>query len=64
MVVGRLAKGFEPPVGTRCSSASVLAVVAWSRDASQPEYRDRLRCDTWEVVMAELVFEPDGPASP
>ncbi len=63
VVVGRLAKGFEPPAGTRCSSASVLAVVAWSRDASQPQYQDRLRCDAWEVVVPELVFEPDGRAS-
>ena len=55
-VVGRLAKGFEPPAGTKCISASVLAVVAWSREASEPQYQDRLRCDAWEVVVPELVF--------
>ena len=59
-VVGRLAKGFEPPPGTRCSSASVLAIIAWSREASDPEYQDWMICDTWEVVMPELVFEPEG----
>jgi hypothetical protein len=37
----------------------MFAVVGWSRDASDPKYRDALRCDAWEVVMPELVFEPD-----
>ena len=62
-VVGRLAKGFEPPGRTRCSSASVLAIVAWSRDASEPGYQDRVQCDEWEVVVPELVFEPHGRTS-
>ena len=57
-VVGRLAKGFTPPGGVRCSSARVLAIVDWSRDASEPGYQDRLQCDDWEVVVPELVFEP------
>ena len=60
MVVGRLAQVFEPPPGTRCRSATVFAVVAWSREASEPQYRDRAKCDTWEVVVPELVFEPEG----
>ena len=58
VVVGRLAKGFAPPAGTQCRSASVLAVTGWSREASPPEYRDVLKCDSWEVVAPELVFEP------
>ena len=55
-VVGRLANTFRPPHGTRCSSATVLAVVAWSREASAPQYKDSVKCDTWEVVVPELVF--------
>ena len=62
MMVGRLATGFEPPDGVRCSSVSVLAIVAWSRAGSDLRYQDRLRCDDWEVVVPELVFEPDGRA--
>ena len=62
-VVGRLAKSFEPPGGTRCSSASVLAIVTWSRDASESGYQDHLQCDDWEVVVPELVFEPPGRTS-
>ena len=56
--VGRLARSFEPPPATRCSSAAVLAIVSWSREASEPRYRDHLKCDDWEVVVPELVFEP------
>ena len=59
-VVGRLAGGFDPPSGMRCRSAAVLAVVAWSRDASDPKYHDGIRCESWEVVVPELVFGPQG----
>ena len=58
-VVGRLAGGFDPPVGMPCRSATVLAVVGWSRDASDPQYHDGIRCETWEVVVPELVFGPE-----
>ena len=57
--VGRLAKSFRPPSGTRCRSAKAFAVVGWSREASDLKYRDVMRCDAWEMVMPELVFEPD-----
>ena len=59
IVVGRLAQAFEPPPGMRCKSATVFAVVDWSREASEPQYRDHVKCDTWEVVVPELVFEPE-----
>ena len=58
-VVGRMSRKFRPPAGTRCVSAAVHAVVIWSRDASEPEFQDGLKCDHWEVVVPELVFEPD-----
>ena len=58
-VVGRLAGSFEPPSGMRCCKASVFALVGWSREASDPKYHDAIKCDAWEVVMPELVFEPD-----
>lgn len=57
-VVGRLARTFEPPGGAQCSSASVYAIVSWSREASDPQFREGMVCDTWEVVVPELVFEP------
>ena len=61
-IVGRLAGSFEPPPGMRCRSVEVLAVVGWSREASEPQYRDTIRCDAWEVVVPELVFEPHEEA--
>ena len=57
--VGRLAKSFKPPAAMRCRSAEVRAVVGWSREASEPQFRDSIRCDTWEVVVPEIEFEPD-----
>ncbi len=57
-VVGQLARGFEVPDGARCTFATVLAVVTWDRERSEPEYRDGIKCDAWEVVVPELVFEP------
>ncbi len=57
--VGRLAMSFRPPPGSLCRSAEVFAVLGWSREASDPKYRDAMKCDIWEVVVPELVFEPD-----
>ena len=34
--------------------------MTWSRDASESEFRDGLECDHWEVVVPELIFEPDA----
>ena len=58
-LVGRLAKGFKPRAAARCRSAKVLAVVGWSREASEPQFRDSMQCEEWEVVVPEFVFEPD-----
>lgn len=58
MVVGQLARGFEVPDGVHCTFATVLAVVTWERERSEPQYQDGLQCDAWEVVVPELVFEP------
>ena len=59
-VVGQLARGFKAPDGVRCTFATVLAVVTWDRQRSEPQYEDSLQCDAWEVVVPELVFEPDS----
>ena len=59
-VVGQLAGSFEAPSGMRCSSATVLAIATWGRESSEPEYQDGLLCDDWEVVVPELIFEPDA----
>ena len=63
-VVGRLARAFQPPAGMRCRSATVLAVIVRSRGQSEPKYQDCIRCESWEVVAPELVFEPEGREKP
>ena len=57
--VGHLARSFTPPRSMRCRSAEVLAIVGWSREESEPRFRERAKCDSWEVVVPELVFEPE-----
>ena len=58
LVVGELASGFEGIHGMWCAFATVMAIASWDRERSQPDYRQGLQCDAWEVVVPELVFEP------
>ena len=60
VVVGRLSRGFEAPPGMRYISARVHAIATWDREYSEPQYQSGLQCDRWEVVLPELVFEPDS----
>ena len=60
VVVGQLASSFQPPDDMRCAFATVWAIASWGRDRSEPEFQDGLRCDSWEVVVPEVVFEPAG----
>ena len=57
VTIGRLAQNYRPPRG-RLVSAKVHAVVVRGRDQSAPEYQESHKCDRWEVVVPELVFEP------
>ena len=59
-VVGQLAGDFEGPPGIRCAFALVSAIVGWDRQYSDQQYQQRLSCDSWEVVVPEMVFEPDS----
>jgi len=58
VVVGTLAGGFEPPADTHCVDAHVTAIVSWKRSHSDPHYQKQIKCDEWEVVVPELIFEP------
>ena len=60
MVVGQLARNFTTPAGASRVRAAVMAIVAWDAERSEPEYRHGLHSDEWEVVVPELVFEPQG----
>ncbi len=56
--VGRLARAYAPPAGTGCITASVAAIILREREDSEPQYRSHARCERWEVVVPDLVFEP------
>ena len=57
ILVGNMAQSFAPPKGKNYQSAKVMAIVKWSRDSSDPKYLEHTKCDSWEVVVPELVFE-------
>ncbi len=57
--VGRLARSFRPPAGLRCRRCEVAAIIGRRREFSDPQYHDTIRCDAWEVIVPEFVFEPD-----
>ena len=59
VVVSRLAKKFEPPRDMCCQSAQVVAVIRWNKEASNSEYQQSVRCDSWEVIVPQLVFEQE-----
>lgn len=56
--VGRMAKNFAIPPGTEFFSGSVVSIIARKREDSGATYQDQCRCDSWEVVVPELVFSP------
>ncbi len=58
-VVGFLSAGFRPPEGMKWKSARVHAIVTWGRGQQDPQYLSSIRCECWEVVIPELVFEPE-----
>ena len=48
------------PDGMSSAFAIVHAIATWDRESSETQYQDRLRCDSWEVVVPGLVLEPDS----
>lgn len=56
--VGRLARAFSSPSNMKCVAVHVAAIIIRRREDTEPKYLDSVRCDRWEVVLPELVFEP------
>lgn len=58
-IVGRMSKEkFLKPSGTQFLSGRVASIIVWRREDAAVEYQNMSRCDTWEVVVPELVFSP------
>ncbi len=58
-LVGLLAEKFIPTAGMKCTAATVLAITTRTRQASPEKYHANIRCEDWEVVVPELIFEPN-----
>ncbi|MEM9435752.1 MAG: 3'-5' exonuclease [Pseudomonadota bacterium] len=55
--LGRMAKSFSPPTGTKFVRGEVAAVLRWRKEDGDEAYHHTLRRDAWEVIVPELVFE-------
>lgn len=56
-VVGRFAKSYAMPGGRRCIESHVAAITTRRREDTDPKYLDSVKCDHWEIVVPELVFD-------
>lgn len=62
IAVGRLAKKFVPPAGTKFLRGNAYAILTRFREDSAEQYQSHLKRDTWRVVLPELVFGPSSVA--
>ena len=58
--MGRLSQNFRVPGAGGRVTATVLAEAARDRGRSDPEYLPNLRAERWEVVIPEIIVEPEG----
>jgi len=56
--VGRLARKYRIMDGYRVVEVRVSAIIVRRKDAN-PEYAEMARTDRWEVVVPELIYEPE-----
>ena len=57
--VGRMARKWSPPAGMAIDRAVVQGIFTrWAKDEADAERRQRLRCETWEVVVPKLQLSP------
>jgi ATP-dependent DNA helicase RecQ len=56
--VGRMSdRNFRMPADMQCLTARVRAILVWDKKFSDSKFAEP-RCERWEVVVPELVFEP------
>ena len=60
--VGRMARKWSPPAGMAIDRAVVQGIFTrWAKDEADEERRQRLRCETWEVVVPKLRLARSAP---
>ena len=55
--LGRMAKRFAPPAGTKFLRGEVAAILQQRKEDGDEAFHHMRRRDAWEVVIPELVFE-------
>ena len=60
ITVGRMSRKFHPQEGMRIREARAMAVVGRSKARADPKYLGSIKCDDWEVVVPEFIFEPEN----
>lgn len=59
-LLGHMAKAWQPPEHHAFVSGHVGAIITWRKTDNQESYRQHIRRDTWETVLPELIFQPQG----
>ena len=55
--VGWMARKWSVPAGMTVAKAVVGGIFTrWAKDVSDEEWKQRLRCDTWEIVVPRLTL--------
>lgn len=57
-LVGKMAKSFKFPDDMLFTHGSVAAVIRRKREDVEEKFLDRIRTDSWELIVPELVFMP------
>jgi ATP-dependent DNA helicase RecQ len=58
--LGRMAKAFAPPNGTKLVTGEIAAIIRWRKEDSDERFHHLLKRASWEVVVPELLFEEVG----
>ncbi|WP_171232776.1 RecQ family ATP-dependent DNA helicase [Ruegeria sp. HKCCA4812] len=56
-VLGRMAKAFTPPIGTKFVTGEIAAIIRWRKEDADERFHHLMKRANWEVVLPELVFE-------
>lgn len=61
--VGRMARTWSVPAGMTVAKAVAGGIFTrWAKDENDEEWKQRLRCDTWEVVVPRFTLTRVVPA--
>lgn len=55
--LGRMAKAFAPPKGTKFVTSEIAAIIQWRKEDADERFHHLMKRANWEVVVPELVFE-------